>query len=370
MTVEGLSNDDELTPLQKSFRKHHALQCGFCTPGMITTAHALLSEEPDCDAARVREVLSGNLCRCTGYIPIIEAVLDARAAYQQENGAKDRAGDRKGDRMRTVNSLVGSPIERLEDLRFLRGRGQYVDDLARRDMLHAAILRSSVAHGRIRSIDVSAARALPGVHSVITAKDIGNRVPRVPMRLQPLPDFEPFGQPVIAETKVRYVGEAIAVVLADTAGIAEDALGLIDVDIETYRRSPTATRQGASLLFEDQGTNLAIKFHAVRGDAAAAFRDADYVRRESFRTQRHMALPMEPRGLLAEWDAARAAASRSGAVPRCCSSTAARWRSRWTCPRTRSRSSRTMSAAASAREASSTRRTFSSRSRHALPAGR
>ena len=83
VTVEGLSNDADLTPLQKSFRKHHALQCGFCTPGMITTAHALLSEEPDCDAARVREVLSGNLCRCTGYISIIEAVLDARAAYKK-----------------------------------------------------------------------------------------------------------------------------------------------------------------------------------------------------------------------------------------------------------------------------------------------
>ena len=85
VTIEGLSHDDHLTPLQASFRKHHALQCGFCTPGMITTAHALLSDEPDCDAARVREVLSGNLCRCTGYIPIIDAVLDARAAYQNKD---------------------------------------------------------------------------------------------------------------------------------------------------------------------------------------------------------------------------------------------------------------------------------------------
>jgi aerobic-type carbon monoxide dehydrogenase small subunit (CoxS/CutS family) len=84
VTVEGLSNDADLTPLQKSFRKHHALQCGFCTPGMITTAHALLSEEPECDAARVREVLSGNLCRWTGYIPIVAAVLDARQAYRQK----------------------------------------------------------------------------------------------------------------------------------------------------------------------------------------------------------------------------------------------------------------------------------------------
>ena len=82
VTVEGLSQDEGLTPLQASFRKHHALQCGFCTPGMITTAHALLSEEPDCDADRVREVLSGNICRCTGYVSIVEAVLDARAAYK------------------------------------------------------------------------------------------------------------------------------------------------------------------------------------------------------------------------------------------------------------------------------------------------
>jgi carbon-monoxide dehydrogenase small subunit len=83
VTIEGLSNDEALTPLQASFRRHHALQCGFCTPGMITTAHALLSEEPDCDADRVREVLSGNICRCTGYISIVEAVLDARSAYKK-----------------------------------------------------------------------------------------------------------------------------------------------------------------------------------------------------------------------------------------------------------------------------------------------
>jgi carbon-monoxide dehydrogenase small subunit len=90
VTVEGLSRDDGLTPLQAAFRKHHALQCGFCTPGMLTTAHALLTEEPDADAPRIREVLSGNLCRCTGYIPIVEALLEARAAYRKEGGG-DRA---------------------------------------------------------------------------------------------------------------------------------------------------------------------------------------------------------------------------------------------------------------------------------------
>jgi aerobic-type carbon monoxide dehydrogenase small subunit (CoxS/CutS family) len=84
LTVEGLAAGDELSPLQKSFRKHHALQCGFCTPGMLTTAHALLTTEPGADRERIREVLSGNLCRCTGYIPIVEAVYEARTAYAKK----------------------------------------------------------------------------------------------------------------------------------------------------------------------------------------------------------------------------------------------------------------------------------------------
>jgi carbon-monoxide dehydrogenase small subunit len=87
-TVEGLSSDAALSPLQASFRKHHALQCGFCTPGMLTTAHALLTEEPHADKERIREVLSGNLCRCTGYVSIVEAVYDARPAYQGKTGAR------------------------------------------------------------------------------------------------------------------------------------------------------------------------------------------------------------------------------------------------------------------------------------------
>jgi len=82
-TVEGLANGDDLSPLQAAFRRHHALQCGFCTPGMLTTLHALLTEEPYADEERIRDVISGNLCRCTGYIPIVEAALDAREWYQR-----------------------------------------------------------------------------------------------------------------------------------------------------------------------------------------------------------------------------------------------------------------------------------------------
>jgi carbon-monoxide dehydrogenase small subunit len=88
ITVEGLSPAEGLSPLQASFRRHHALQCGFCTPGILTTAHALLSQEPDADRERIREVLSGNLCRCTGYLGIVEAVYEARTAYATRPGAK------------------------------------------------------------------------------------------------------------------------------------------------------------------------------------------------------------------------------------------------------------------------------------------
>jgi aerobic-type carbon monoxide dehydrogenase small subunit (CoxS/CutS family) len=82
VTIEGLSSDDELSPLQAAFRKHHGLQCGFCTPGVLTTMHAFLSEEPNPTPERVREVLSGNICRCTGYLSIVEAVLEAAASYR------------------------------------------------------------------------------------------------------------------------------------------------------------------------------------------------------------------------------------------------------------------------------------------------
>jgi carbon-monoxide dehydrogenase large subunit len=216
--------------------------------------------------------------------------------------------------MRPTNLFVGSPVERLEDLRFLRGRGEYVDDLTRDGLLHAAILRSSVAHGRIRAINTAAALGLPGVHTVITAADMGPSVPIIPMRLQPLPEFRPFEQPVIAEKKVRYVGEPIAVVLAGSAAIAEDALALIELDIEALPAVADrhVAAQGKSLLFEDTGTNLALTFRAVRGDATA-FEHAPYRRRERFRVQRHFALTMEPRGVLAEWDAARGRLTVCGA---------------------------------------------------------
>ncbi len=206
---------------------------------------------------------------------------------------------------RSANSLIGSSVERLEDLRFLRGRGQYVDDLAPAGLLHAVILRSPVAHGRIRRLDASAARALPGVHAVVTAEDIGRPVPIIPMRQEPMAELKRFEQPVIAEAKVRYVGEAVAVVVADSAALAEDALEQIVLDIEPLPAvaDRDQARAGEVLLFEETGTNVAAVISAIRGDADAAFRTAPYTRKERFHVQRHTAVPMEPRGLMAEWEA-------------------------------------------------------------------
>ncbi|MDO9442835.1 MAG: xanthine dehydrogenase family protein molybdopterin-binding subunit [Beijerinckiaceae bacterium] len=206
--------------------------------------------------------------------------------------------------MRPANSFIGSPIERIEDLRFLRGRGTYVSDLTRPNQLHAVILRSPEAHGHLRAVDATRALAHPGVHAVITAADLGASVPRIPLRLQPLPELEPFHQPMLAHDKVRYVGEPIAVVIAETAGIAEDALDLIDLRIDplpaiTDKASADAA---ASVLFEAHGSNRAMVWTATRGDAEAAFASADLILKHSFKVQRHAAMFMEPRGFMAEWN--------------------------------------------------------------------
>jgi carbon-monoxide dehydrogenase large subunit len=217
--------------------------------------------------------------------------------------------------MRRVNTFIGSPVERVEDLRFLRGRGQYVDDLAPEGLWHAAIVRSPVAHGRIRSIDSAAALAMPGVKAVLSAQDIGRPIPIIPFR-RPNPTIARYAQPVIADQVVRYVGEPIAVVLADSAELAEDATQAVVFDIEhlpvVSDRQDSA--RGDVLLVEGTHTNCATAFTADAGDVEAAFRRAAYTHRAQFRVQRLTAMTMETRGLLAQWDSASERLTVSGAA--------------------------------------------------------
>src|SRR5437763_5898032 len=204
-----------------------------------------------------------------------------------------------------VRTLIGESVHRAEDFRFLKGAGSFVDDLKRAGMLHAVVLRSPVAHGRVRGVDARAARASPGVHAVVTAAEIGD-VPVIPLRLANLPEFKNYLQPVIAKDKARYVGEPIALVVAETQALAEDALEKIEVDIERLPALPDrhVAANDTSALF-DGVSNRVVRYTASFGDAVAAFAKAEYTRKETFRCHRLTGLPLETRGQIAEWNAGR-----------------------------------------------------------------
>jgi len=202
-----------------------------------------------------------------------------------------------------LKTLVGQPVIRTEDVRLLTGRGRYVDDVHVEGMLHAAVFRSSRPHGRIVAIDSSRAIALPGVVRVFTLPDFVAFLKPIRSRIASMPGFENFLQLPLATDKVRYVGEPIAVVVAETPQLAEDAVSLMSVEIEELPvvASWQAARAGTTLLHEKAGTNVSTN-QVSRGDAEAAFKTAPYVRREQFSVQRHTAVPMETRGLVAVWD--------------------------------------------------------------------
>lgn len=200
---------------------------------------------------------------------------------------------------------IGRPVERIEDLRLLRGAGQYSDDLHLHGMLHAVFLRSPIAHGRLLGMETSAARRLPGVHEIYTGADL----PRGPTGLPPsigprlaiLPEHAPFEQPMLAHDKVRYVGEPVAMVIAESTAIAEDALQLITLDIEQLPASLGGA--GDPPIFDSCSSNVAVTYTASKGDARLA-KAAPYVRRERLRVHRHAAVCLELRAVLASWDGA------------------------------------------------------------------
>jgi carbon-monoxide dehydrogenase large subunit len=222
---------------------------------------------------------------------------------------------RSSRRMKRANAFIGSPIERIEDLRFVRGRGKFVDDLNFDGQWHGAVVRTAVPHGRIRNIDTSVALQMPGVQAVITAKDIDSPIPKVPFR-RPNPVFAAYAQPVIADGFVRYVGEPIAFILAETSQVAEDAIAAVAADIEHLPVvvDRKASAKGDVLLFKETASNTANVYTTQSGDVVAAFARAAYRRREQFRVQRVSAMPMETRGLLAEWNDAAGSLKMYGAA--------------------------------------------------------
>jgi carbon-monoxide dehydrogenase large subunit len=199
---------------------------------------------------------------------------------------------------------IGSRVKRKEDLRLLRGIGKFVGDIHRAGMVHAAILRSIHAHARIVKIDTTAALKMPGVIGVLTAADMPG-LKTIPMRTGVIPGLERSQQTPIATTKVRYVGDPVAVVVAESRYLAEDALELINVEYESLGAVMDARKSmqpGASQLHDLTPNNIAARFQVNVGDVDAALRDSDLIVKEEFSTQRHAAVPLENRGLVAEWD--------------------------------------------------------------------
>lgn len=289
MTVEGLAQGEELHPLQQAFHEHHALQCGFCTPGFLMTAVAFLKDTQNPSEAQVRRQSPATSAVAPGMRPSYRL-----SCKQDEEDEMDQ-------------TYIGAPIRRREDFRLLTGRATFTDDIKLPQMLHAAILRSPHAHARITSVDATKALAIPGTVAVFTFQDIAPWAKPIPLRLYPLPGLEQFLQYPLARDKVRYVGEPVAVVVAENRYLAEDALDAMDVAYEPLL-AVTDVRQSLKhqiIIHEEPATNLAARYTLTLGEIEEAFRSATYTRKEVFKVHRHTGNPLETRGLVASYDAGR-----------------------------------------------------------------
>jgi carbon-monoxide dehydrogenase large subunit len=306
-TLESLSRAGAVAhPLLAAFGEHHALQCGFCTPGMIMSALELLQREPQPSEERVRAWLKGNFCRCTGYQHIIDAI---RAAAQTSvAGDQDQAITSPATQ---GSRCFGRPLPRREDDHHLRGRGRFTDDVRPADaagVLHLVLLRSPYAHAHIRSVSVDRARRMPGVVAVVTGADLLEGVSPLPTNWV-LPGMQVPVHRVLADQVVRFHGEAIAAVVAVDAHTATDAVQAIEVG---YQPLPVVTdpwraaQPDAPLVHPDlhgaaEHGNILFRFPTRAGDYAAAQQAAAVVVGQRLRNQNLIPGALEPRSVLADY---------------------------------------------------------------------
>jgi len=335
--------------LQQEFVKTGAIQCGYCTPGQLLAAKELLDREPDPTEDQVRDALSGVLCRCTGYVKPVQAVLRAGARLRGERvPSLDRplkappewTGDdfpqgpppaaevrgAEGDVLtaeRVISELkvaaepkvwkqVGKPKEKVDAKKLVQGKPAFAADFERRDMLYAKILHSPHAHARITHIDAEKAREIPGVEAVLTYKDI----PRVPYSTAGQSDPIPGPLDCFSlDNKVRFVGDRVAFAAAESEEIAERALEEIEVEyeiLEPVLDPREAMKPDAPVIHDEEDyiphegsepeRNLAEKIRIDIGDVEKGFSEADFVLEEEYEVPKVQQAHIEPHAVVTYWD--------------------------------------------------------------------
>ncbi|MDX1662943.1 MAG: molybdopterin cofactor-binding domain-containing protein [Candidatus Promineifilaceae bacterium] len=364
-TVEGMAHGLDLHPIQEAFIRTGAIQSGYSTPAMVLAARELLEKTPTPTEEEVRDALSGILDRETGYVRPVQAVLEAAAVLRGEDpspmeptiltpisiydqdfldffrgkdGGEDGApGERppEGERFTPEvdtktevgvrppkhivatdvpeTKVVGQPETKVDAVKLVKGNPAFTDDFEMRGMLYAKLLTSPHAHARILEIDDAEARALPGVHAVIHYKNI----PRVRYASggQSYPNPRPYDQ-VSFDDKVRYVGDRVAAVAAESVAIAEEALKFIKVEYEELPAvfdEREAIKEGAPVIHDepemegagayDPEHNISHYIEAEVGDVEQGFAQAEHVFEQTYRVHQVQQCPIEPHIAISYWDA-------------------------------------------------------------------
>jgi len=283
VTIEGLADNGTLHPLQEAFVKHGAAQCGFCTPGQIMTAAALLEEKPDPTKKDIEYALNDTLCRCGAYPAISNAILAAADHIKTGSPIDYPQLAFEGEL-----NVVGQVVKRPEAVEKVTGEAIYTDDITFPDMLYGATLRAGIPHGRVTKLDTTRAEELPGVEAVITAEDIPGRVNHG-LVIQDWPALIGVGE------KVRYVGDAVAVVAADSKETARKALALIEVEYEQLPvvSDPVSAKEPDAPQVHESG-NLLKHIKVDKGDIVAGFAESDIILEDTFFMPTYEHAFMEP----------------------------------------------------------------------------